>query len=108
MGLGSHGVMRYVQYANDALDGRTTPGAPVRVVKETPETAVVDCGFNFGPVGASARTPRRTGLAGRAEACCHDLSPAWMIRSTRPPPLQGPARSPPSITAGRDHSMRFW
>ena len=52
MGLDSHGVIRLVQYADDALCGKIKPGAPVQVVKETATTAVVDCGFNFGPVSA--------------------------------------------------------
>jgi len=52
MGLDSHGVMRFVQYAEEALEGRVQPGVPLRIVKETPSTAIVDCGFNFGPVSA--------------------------------------------------------
>lgn len=52
MGLESHGVVRVAQYVNDALEGKVKPGAPVTIVKESPTTAVVDCGFNFGPVSA--------------------------------------------------------
>ncbi|MDP6439669.1 MAG: Ldh family oxidoreductase [Candidatus Brocadiia bacterium] len=52
MGLESHGVTRYILYAEHVLEGKIKPGAPIRVVKETPSTAVIDCGFNFGPVGA--------------------------------------------------------
>lgn len=43
----------------EALAGRICPGAPVRIVKETPSTAIVDCGFNFGPVTATRLTARR-------------------------------------------------
>jgi uncharacterized oxidoreductase len=50
MGLESHGVMRYVQYTEQVLNGKIKPGAPVRIVRETPSTAIVDCGFNFGQV----------------------------------------------------------
>jgi hydroxycarboxylate dehydrogenase B len=50
MGLDSHGVIRIVQYAEDVFRGKIKPGAPVTIVKETPTTAIVDCGFNFGPV----------------------------------------------------------
>jgi hydroxycarboxylate dehydrogenase B len=53
MGLDSHGIMRYAQYVDGVLGGQIKPGAPVRIVKETPTTAVVDCGFNFGQVSAS-------------------------------------------------------
>ena len=52
MGLDSHGIIRYVQYAEHALEGKIKPQAPVRIVKETPNSAVVDCGFNFGPYTA--------------------------------------------------------
>lgn len=48
MGLDSHGVMRYVQYVEQVQSGKIIPGAPVTIVKETPTTAIVDCGFNFG------------------------------------------------------------
>ncbi|MFH1009167.1 MAG: Ldh family oxidoreductase [Candidatus Latescibacterota bacterium] len=53
MGLDSHGVIRFVQYANDAVAGKIKPGAPITIVKETPTSAVVDCGFNFGPFTAT-------------------------------------------------------
>ncbi|MGD2156605.1 MAG: Ldh family oxidoreductase [Anaerolineales bacterium] len=52
MGLESHGVTRYIHYVDHVLIGKIKPGAPVRVVKETPTTAIVDCGFNFGMVSA--------------------------------------------------------
>ena len=52
MGLDSHGVMRYTQYAEDALSGKIRPASPIRVVKETETTATVDAGMNFGPVSA--------------------------------------------------------
>ena len=52
MGLDSHGIMRFAQYVDGVLSGQIKPGAPIRIVKETPTTAVVDCGFNFGQVSA--------------------------------------------------------
>lgn len=52
MGLDSHGVMRYVQYAEQVRCGKIRPGAPITIIKETPTTAIVDCGFNFGAVSA--------------------------------------------------------
>jgi LDH2 family malate/lactate/ureidoglycolate dehydrogenase len=33
--------------------GKIKPGAPIRIIKETPTTAIVDVGFNFGIVGGS-------------------------------------------------------
>ncbi|MCL5103172.1 MAG: Ldh family oxidoreductase [Armatimonadetes bacterium] len=53
MGLDSHGVVRYIEYVGKVLEGKTKPGAPVRIVKDTPTVAVVDCGFNFGPVAST-------------------------------------------------------
>ncbi len=52
MGLDSHGVMRYAQYVDEVLDGTIRPKAPLTVVRETPTTAVVDCGSTFGIVSA--------------------------------------------------------
>lgn len=53
MGLESHGVTRYIMYVEEVLAGRIKPGAPVVRVRETPTLALVDCGFNFGPVSAT-------------------------------------------------------
>jgi hydroxycarboxylate dehydrogenase B len=50
MGYDSHGVMRCPEYLQCVRDGRLQIGAPVKVVKESPSTAVVDCGRNFGQV----------------------------------------------------------
>ena len=52
MGLDSHGVVRIFEYTMNVLADKIKPGAPIRIVKETAGTALVDCGFNFGPVGA--------------------------------------------------------
>ena len=52
MGFDSHGVMRIPQYVNDVQQGEVVPGAPVKVNKESASTAVLDCGRNFGQVGA--------------------------------------------------------
>jgi uncharacterized oxidoreductase len=51
MGLDSHGVTRFPQYVEQALDGTIKVGAPVHIVRETTGTAVVDCGNNYGMVG---------------------------------------------------------
>ncbi len=52
MGLDSHGVIRYIGYVEEVLMGNIKPGAPISIVKETANSAIVDCGLNFGPVGA--------------------------------------------------------
>jgi tRNA (guanine37-N1)-methyltransferase len=53
MGLDSHGVVRFIEYVQRVTEGKTKPGAPIRIVKETPNTALVDCGFNFGAVAGA-------------------------------------------------------
>jgi hydroxycarboxylate dehydrogenase B len=56
LGYDSHGIIRCQTYVEFVLGGKVKPGAPVRVQKETPVTAVVDCGLNFGQVGAMRMT----------------------------------------------------
>ena len=56
MGLDSHGVARFVMYVDQVLGGTIKPGAPIRVVRETPGTAIVDCGANFGIVAGHRMT----------------------------------------------------
>jgi LDH2 family malate/lactate/ureidoglycolate dehydrogenase len=53
MGYDSHGIIRICQYVNDVKRGVVVPGAPVTVKDQTDTTAIVDCGWNFGQVGAS-------------------------------------------------------
>ena len=52
MGLDSHGITRFIHYMDEIRIGRLKPGAPITIVRETPTTAIVDCGLNFGPVSA--------------------------------------------------------
>lgn len=52
MGVRSHGVMRIPEYVLARERGDLKPGAAIQVVKETATTAIVDCGRNFGQVGA--------------------------------------------------------
>jgi len=49
-GHDSHGVIRVPIYARGIRMGAVKPGAEVRVVRETPSTAIVDGGWNFGQV----------------------------------------------------------
>lgn len=51
-GVDSHGVIRIPQYVQDAKEGTAVPNAPIGILTETPVSAVVDCGWNFGVVGA--------------------------------------------------------
>jgi hydroxycarboxylate dehydrogenase B len=51
-GVDSHGLIRIPQYVQDAQSGAARPGAAVTTIKETEVSAVVDCGWNFGVVGA--------------------------------------------------------
>lgn len=52
MGVDSHGIIRISQYVQDIRDGAIIPGAPIVLLKETPTTAIVDGGWNFGLVAA--------------------------------------------------------
>lgn len=52
LGYDTHGVVRIPQYVEDVGKGMIRPGAPCTIEKETETTAVVDCGWNFGQVGA--------------------------------------------------------
>jgi uncharacterized oxidoreductase len=52
MGVHSHGVMRIPEYVRASETGDVKPGAKITIVAETLTTAIVDCGRNFGQVGA--------------------------------------------------------
>ena len=52
MGYDSHGIIRICQYVRDVERGRIVAGANVVLKNETETTTVVDCGWNFGQVGA--------------------------------------------------------
>ena len=79
MGLESHGVTRYIMYVEEVLAKRIKPGAPVRLVRETPTLAVVDGGFNFGQVGAMRMVDivctkaREAGIAFAVSQHCHHV-----------------------------------
>jgi uncharacterized oxidoreductase len=49
-GFDSHGMIRLPIYARGVKMGAVKPGAQVKIVKETPTTAVIDGGWNFGQV----------------------------------------------------------
>ena len=52
MGVDSHGVIRIPQYIDAIERGEIVPGAATTVVKESPTTALVEGGDNFGQVVA--------------------------------------------------------
>jgi uncharacterized oxidoreductase len=51
-GHDSHGVIRVPAYVRAVQSGRVQPEGEIAVVQERPTTAMLDCGFNFGQVGA--------------------------------------------------------
>ena len=51
-GFDSHGMIRLPIYARGVKMGAVKPGAAVKIVRETPNTAVIDGGWNFGQVVA--------------------------------------------------------
>ncbi|HZZ38134.1 MAG TPA: Ldh family oxidoreductase [Acidobacteriaceae bacterium] len=52
-GVDSHGIIRIPQYVKDVQRGDILPGAEIRRERETPISAVVDCGWTFGLAGAA-------------------------------------------------------
>jgi uncharacterized oxidoreductase len=51
-GVDSHGVIRIPQYIQEIHDGAARPGAKAVILHQTSVSAVVDCGWNLGVVGA--------------------------------------------------------
>ena len=51
-GVDSHGVVRIPQYVQEIRDGAARPGGKIVISHETPVSALVDCGWNLGVVGA--------------------------------------------------------
>ena len=52
MGVDSHGVLRIPRYVKQIQDGFIKPDANVKVVKESPSTAIIDADCGFGHVAA--------------------------------------------------------
>lgn len=50
MGLDSHGVLRIPEYLDFLKNGMVIPGSEIKVVKETPTTAIVDGNHAFGQI----------------------------------------------------------
>jgi uncharacterized oxidoreductase len=49
-GHDSHGVIRVPQYVEEIRAGRLVPGAPIKIVQETPSSALLDGNWGFGQV----------------------------------------------------------
>ena len=75
MGFDSHGVIRIPEYLGYVREGMIQSGASIQVVKETATTATVDCGWNFGQVGAL-----RAMEVGIEKARTHHVSTVVTIR----------------------------
>jgi len=69
-GIDSHGLMRIPQYVREIGEGGIRPGSPIAVVKETSTTATVDCGWNFGQVGATRAMETAVRKAGEFHTAC--------------------------------------
>ena len=52
MGHDSHGVIRIPEYLGYLAKGLIVPAAPITVERTGPGSAIVDCGFGFGAIGA--------------------------------------------------------
>ena len=60
-GFDSHGMIRLPIYARGIKMGAVKPGAEVRIIEETPSTAVIDGGWNFGQIVAKYAICRPSG-----------------------------------------------
>lgn len=69
-GVDSHGVGRVMMYTDHIQNGILKIGAPVTILKETPTTAVVDFGGNFGHFGAYKMVEIVAKKAGESGMAC--------------------------------------
>jgi uncharacterized oxidoreductase len=70
MGVDSHGVLRIPEYVDRVHRGAIVPGAPIVLTQEQSGTAIVDCGLNFGQVGASRAMQLAIEKASRYKVSC--------------------------------------
>ena len=70
MGCDSHGILRVPEYLDLVAEGTIVPGAPVALDGRSGATALVDCGWNFGPVGATRAMEVAVAIAGESGAAC--------------------------------------
>jgi uncharacterized oxidoreductase len=70
MGHDSHGAIRIPEYVERVARGTIIPGAKVEVEQSADGTAIVDCGHNFGAVGAHFATATAINLARDHKVAC--------------------------------------
>jgi hydroxycarboxylate dehydrogenase B len=70
MGCDSHGIMRIPEYLDQVAAGTIVPGAPAVIDRRSGTTALVDCGRNFGPVGATRAMEVAIAIAGESGMAC--------------------------------------
>jgi uncharacterized oxidoreductase len=79
MGIDSHGVVRFIWYVEQCLEGRIHPGAPVEIMRDKGHVALVDCGMNFGQIGAGKivdlvrERAQKGGIAFATSRHCHHV-----------------------------------
>ena len=73
-GHDSHGVMRVPYYLEFVREGRLVPGAPLRVVGETPAALACDAGWGFGQVQCRRLIERLLPKARALGIACGTLS----------------------------------
>lgn len=70
MGCDSHGVIRVPEYLRMVVEGTIVPGAAISAQRRSETTAQVDCGLNFGPVGAVRAMEIAVELARESGVAC--------------------------------------
>ena len=70
MGCDSHGVLRIPEYVDLVEDGSIAVGGAIDVQRTSNTTALVDCGRNFGPVGATRAIGTGVEIAKREKVAC--------------------------------------
>lgn len=70
LGVDSHGMLRLPEYLGLVVQGNLVPGAKITVERRSAATAVVDCGYNFGQVGARRAAETAVWLARQAGIGC--------------------------------------
>ncbi|MCL6502667.1 MAG: Ldh family oxidoreductase [Pirellulales bacterium] len=70
LGVDSHGMLRLPEYLDQIACGSLVPGAAITVQQRSAATAIVDCGYNFGQVGARRAAETAWRLASEAGIGC--------------------------------------
>jgi LDH2 family malate/lactate/ureidoglycolate dehydrogenase len=70
MGCDSHGIIRIPEYLAQVVDETIVPGAPIVIDHRSGATALVDCGRNFGPVGATRAMEVAISIARESGVAC--------------------------------------